>query len=83
MVIAMLLPLHTLEFASALRGSCGIHLRMSCRKLGFATLEEGRRRGSILVGPAGVLRNRSASIWQSPTGPSESRREASQHQRKR
>ena len=36
---------------SALRGSCGIHLRMSCRKLGLATLEEGRRRGSILVGP--------------------------------
>ena len=32
-------------------GSCGIHLRMSCRKLGLATLEEGRRRGSILVGP--------------------------------
>src|SRR5215472_3492399 len=47
---------------SALRGSCGIHLRMSCRKLGLATLEEGRRRGSILVGPPKNLRRSEVAL---------------------
>ena len=55
-----------MQVLSTLQGSCGIHLRMSCRKLELAILEEGRRRRSILVELSVLDRGRDAHYWAPP-----------------